>query len=119
MQHAPTIHFVFEVDDRRSRKMPRQSRAQRFMANQFIGNHMVKITNRIGLRRRRFVPTKSKSLTPGFHLIHSALSLFFKAVRARITITHDAFGIAATAAARFGAAGDNEARCLASAWPRE
>src|SRR5882757_8189895 len=63
----------------------------------------------IGLRRRGVLPGKPERAETAFHLAHREADLFLQPLRADVSVTHDALGIASRAAARLSAARDHKA----------
>src|SRR5450631_1541972 len=75
----------------------------------------MKVPNGVGLHRRGILPAESERAETVFHFCDREPDFLLHAVRAEVAIAHDTLGIAAAAAARFGAAGDQEGWRLALA----
>src|ERR1700682_4166735 len=79
----------------------------------------MKVPNGVGLHRRGILPAEPERAETVFHFSDREPDFLPHAVRAEVAIAHDTLGVAAAAAARFGAAGDDEGRRFALARTRE
>src|SRR5712671_3643764 len=81
----------------------------------------MKVMDGVGLHGRGVLPAETKRSEAAFHCRDREADLFPQSVRTEVLVAHDTLGIAAAAAARFGAAGDHEGRrrALARAGERE
>src|SRR5260370_13992502 len=105
---AAAIHLVFEIDHRRPRKMPGQARTGGAAPDQFVRHHRMEVMHGIGLHRRGVFPAEPERAETAFHFADRKPNLFLESFGAEVAVAHDTLGIAAAAAAQFGAAGDDE-----------
>src|ERR1700749_1951653 len=58
--HPPAIHLVCQLHHRGAGKVPGQAGTQRAGANQFVGEPMMEVADRIGLPRGGLLPAESE-----------------------------------------------------------
>src|SRR6202790_1277467 len=99
--------------------MPGQAGTSAAAAGQFICRPGVDIMHGVGLHRLGILPAIPEGAEAAFHRSDRGLHLFPHTIRAEIAGTHGPLRIIPAALPPFSAAGDDEARRLARAWPRE